>query len=189
VAKRETFPVRVTRYGVFDGMENNAERFAELKVGAFRFPRKLYVRCEVKDRRTPFIRKTVNWTRKWGECKVSIRRPPRFPHEEEFNVGSVQLRTELDKALAGTDWFYEKERVEFHTYDEVGVFGLAWAAFNVLRKANAIPGRLTKTGMARKAIEWLKEYRQWREAGFPDEFVKPEPPKPEKKKEKATADG
>lgn len=173
----DKFPVRVSRYRTFDGMEDRVADFAEAKVAGFLFRRKLYISCLMKDRKNGLIKRRICWTKGWGECAVSIRDPRWFPCVEEFNIGSIQAKTELDKALTGREWFYETEKVEFRSYDEMGAFGFGWAAFTVLRKESAVPGRLTKTGCSKKAIEWLEEYREWKKAGFPEGMVKSEAPK------------
>lgn len=177
MVEKTKYPVRVSRYKTFANMEDRVGEFAEAKIAGFLFRRRIYISCKIKDRKNGFVRRRIIWNKGWGECAVSVRNPGRFPCVEEFNIGSIQVRTELDKALTGREWFYETEKVEFRSPDEMGAFGLGWAAFTVLRKEGAVPGRLTKTGCAKKAIEWLEEYREWKKAGFPEGMVKPEVPK------------
>jgi len=153
-----------------------AEDFARMKVAGFLLRDYLYIKILFKERKAPFVRYRLEKGMGWAECRVSMR-VVGFPHEDKFNVRSVQVRDPLDRALVGMDWFYETEAVRFRDAEEEAVFGFAVGAFVVLRKAGAIPGRLTKTGFARKAIEWLGQFRAWRDAGFPEGAVAPEPKK------------
>jgi len=173
----ELHPVCVSRYRCLAGFDSNVEKFANQKVHGFQFKRKIYIAYDLRERKNGFVRQKLTWTAGWSECAVSLRKPPRFPFVEEMNVGSIQVKTNLDRALTGKEWFYETEKARFEDYDEMAAFAFGWAAFVVLRKANAIPGRLTRTGCAKKAIEWLEEYREWKKAGFPADFVKVETPK------------
>lgn len=175
--KKETYPVSVSRYKCISSLESAVEKFANLKILGYRFKRRIYIAYDLRSRKNGLVRETLKWEKTWADCRVTLRKPPRFPWTEEINVGSVQVRKGLDQALTGKTWFYETEKVVFRDYDEMAAFGFGWAAFVVLRKAAAIPGRLTRTGRAKKAVEWLNEFKAWKDAGYPAGAVTREPPK------------
>jgi len=176
---KQLHPVSVSRYRCAAVLEGKVEEFTNQKILGYEFRRQTYIAYDVRDRKNGFVRQSLKWEKSWAECLVTLRHPPfsRFPFKHEINIGSIQVKKGLDQAIAGRTWFYETEKLEFKDYDEMAAFGMGWAAFVILRKSGAIPGRLTRTGCARKAVEWLNEFREWRDAGYPEDFVKREPPK------------
>lgn len=158
-----------------------AERFVEAKIAPLRPAilksklRALYVALRHSNMKVgtvvvkPYIQARPKgaprgW-RPWMSVDVSVRRTHRYPFTERVRVGSVAVRPE-ERDLMGEDWFFEYEEVVFNDPAEVFVYGAGSGIFKVLRELKLVPGRASKVGMKAHGVEWLREFREHRAAGW-----------------------
>lgn len=101
----------------------------------------------------------------WLHVKVRVRRGLHYPQGLTVPTSTTSVGDKVAQVLMGERFIYNEEEVGFSNEQEVAAYGVGNGMFWALRTLKKIEGRLARTTRNVHGIEWLNEFRAWKESG------------------------
>lgn len=100
----------------------------------------------------------------WLHVKVRVRRGLQYPQSLTVPTSTTSVGDKVAQVLMGERFIYNTAEVTFDNEQDVLAYGTGNGMFWALRTLKKIEGRLARTTRNVHGIEWLNEFRAWKES-------------------------